>query len=58
VPPPSRADRRPELEVDIIGLPARQVFTVHIDDRPVASFTTDDRGSIDMELQEGEKPPQ
>jgi hypothetical protein len=57
VPAASRRDRRPELEVDIIGLPARQVFTVHIDDRAVASFTTDDRGSIDMELQEGEVVP-
>jgi hypothetical protein len=56
VPPDTRSDRRPELEVDIIGLPPRQLFTVFIDNLPVASFTTDDRGSIDMELQEGERP--
>jgi hypothetical protein len=57
VPAPNRDDRRVELEVDIIGLPARQTFAVVIDDRPVGTFTTDDRGSIDMELQEGEIPP-
>ena len=56
VPPDSRTDRRPELEVDIIGLPPRQLFTVFSDNLPVASFTTDDRGSVDMELQEGERP--
>jgi len=54
VPGPGREDRRPELEVDIIELAPRQTFTVVVDDRPVATFTTDDRGSIDMELQEGE----
>ena len=53
-PAPDRTDRRPELEVDIIGLAPREVFTVAIDDRRVGSFTTDDRGSVDMELQEGE----
>jgi hypothetical protein len=53
-PAPDRTDRRPELEVDIIGLAPRAVFTVAIDDHQVGSFTTDDRGSVDMELQEGE----
>jgi hypothetical protein len=42
--------------VDIIGLPGRQTFAVVIDDRAAGTFTTDDRGSIDMELQEGEVP--
>ena len=56
LPAPGRADRRPELEVDIIGLAPRASFSVMIDDRSVATFTTDDRGSIDMELQEGEAP--
>jgi len=55
--PAARAHRRPELEVDIMGLPAREPFTVVIDDRPVGTFTTDDRGGVDMELQEGEVPP-
>jgi hypothetical protein len=56
IPAPDRRDRRVELEVDIIGLPARQTFAVVIDDRTVGTFTTDDRGSVDMELQEGEVP--
>ena len=56
IPPPSRQDRRVELEVDVIGLPGRETFAVVIDDRTVGTFTTDDRGSIDMELQEGEVP--
>lgn len=56
IPAPGRRDRRVELEVDIIGLPARETFAVVIDDRAVGRFTTDDRGSVDMELQEGEIP--
>jgi hypothetical protein len=57
IPAESRADRRPELEVDIIELAPNAIFTVAIDDREVGRFTTDDRGSIDVELQEGEQPP-
>jgi hypothetical protein len=57
IPPPLREDRQPELEVDIIGLPSRQTFSIVIDDRTVGTFTTDDRGSVDMEVQEGEVPP-
>jgi hypothetical protein len=56
IPAATRQDRRPELEVDIIGLPARQRFTVVIDDRVVGAFITDDRGGVDLELQEGEVP--
>ena len=56
IPSASRTDRRPELEVDILGLPVRETFTVVIDDRVVARFTTDDRGGVDMEVQEGEVP--
>jgi hypothetical protein len=56
IPAPYRKDGRVELEVDIIGLPGRETFAVVIDDRTVGTFTTDDRGSIDMELQEGEVP--
>jgi hypothetical protein len=56
IPAAGRDDRRPELEVDIIGLAPRETFTVAIDDRVVGSFVTDDRGSVDMELQEGEDP--
>jgi len=54
IPAQGRANRRPELEVDIMGLPARQRFVVVIDDRIVGTFVTDDRGSVDFELQEGE----
>ena len=57
IPAKGRADRRPELEVDIIELKPNATFTVVIDDTPVGRFTTDDRGSIDVELQEGELPP-
>ena len=56
LPAPDRPDRRPELEVDILGLAPNTTFSVVIDDREVAKFRTDDRGSIDMELQEGEAP--
>ena len=54
IPAPSRPDQRPELEVDVMGLPAHQTFLVAIDDRVVARFRTDDRGSFDMEIVEGE----
>ena len=57
IPAPFRQNRRPELEVDIIGLAGRESFSIVIDDRMVGTFTTDDRGSVDMELQEGEIPP-
>jgi hypothetical protein len=56
LPARGRENRRPELEVDIMDLPPRQTFNVAVDDRIVATFTTDDRGSVDMELQEGEAP--
>ena len=56
LPARGRENRRPELEVDIMDLPPRQTFTVVVDDRVVATFMTDDRGSVDMELQEGEMP--
>lgn len=56
LPAPNRENRRPELEVDILDLPSREIFSIAIDDRIVARFTTDDRGSVDMELQEGEVP--
>ena len=55
VPGPDRTDRQAELEVDVIGLPPLERYTVFIDDRPVGVFSTDDRGSIDRELQEGEE---
>jgi hypothetical protein len=54
IPAAGRPNRRAELEVDVMGLPAHATFLVAIDDRIVGSFKTDDRGSFDMELQEGE----
>ena len=54
LPARGRENRRPELEVDIMDLAPRQAFTVAVDDRVVATFTTDDRGSVDMEFHEGE----
>ena len=57
IPAPGRDHRRPELEVDIIHLAPRTRYTVVIDDRVVGSFVTDDRGSVDFELQEGELVP-
>lgn len=56
IPAEGRTDRRPELEVDIMGLAPRERFSVVIDDRIVAVFNTDDRGAVDMEIQEGEAP--
>ncbi len=54
IPSANASDRRQELEIDIIKLAARATFTVVIDDRPVTAFVTDDRGSVDVEI---ESPP-
>jgi hypothetical protein len=56
LPGPGREHRRPELEVDVIHLKPRQRYSIAVDDRIVGTFTTDDRGSVDLELQEGEAP--
>ena len=50
IPAAGASDGRQELEVDIIRLAPRASFTVVIDDRPVAGFNTDDRGSVDIEI--------
>lgn len=57
LPAPGRTHMRPEVEVDVIHLQPRHVYTVVIDDRAVGTFVTDDRGSADLELQEGETLP-
>jgi hypothetical protein len=36
------------------GLPPGQRFTILVDNQPVGVFTTDDRGGVDLEIQEGE----
>ena len=56
-PASGRDHRRPELEVDVIRLQPRGQYTIAIDDRTVGAFVTDDRGSADFELQEGETAP-
>jgi hypothetical protein len=38
----------------VIHLQPRQRYSVVVDDRTVGTFRTDDRGSADLELQEGE----
>ena len=57
IPAAGLDNRRPELEVDVIHLQPRQRYTVVIDNRTVGTFLTDDRGSADLELQEGETVP-
>jgi hypothetical protein len=50
IPRQDSTDPRQELEVDVISLQPRSSYHVFINDRPVATFTTDDRGSIDVEF--------
>lgn len=57
IPGPGRDHLRPELEVDVIHLRPNHRYTVVVDDRTVGQFLTDDRGSADLELQEGETLP-
>ena len=42
-----------ELEIDLVEMESNTKYSLFIDDREVATFTTDDRGSIDMEVQAG-----
>jgi hypothetical protein len=58
LPPPGRENRRPTLAVDIVDLQPQQTFTIVIDDRAVAMFMSDERGSVDTELQAPEPTPQ
>ena len=50
IPRAEAADPRQELEVDVISLEPRTTYHVYINDRSVAMFTTDDRGSVDVEF--------
>jgi hypothetical protein len=50
IPRKDAADQRQELEVDIISLEPRSTYSVIVNDRPVAVFVTDDRGSVDAEF--------
>lgn len=53
---PRDSEPHQELEVDVIRLAPAARFTVFIDDRAVATFTTDDRGSIDFEMESPVRP--
>lgn len=50
IPGPNAMSLAQELEIDIIEIEPNQKHSLFIDDLEVATFTTDDRGSIDMEL--------
>jgi hypothetical protein len=49
-------NRKPQLEVYITGLKPRHTYSIVIDDRIVGSFSTDDHGSTDIQLQDGAVP--
>ena len=50
IPRQDSPDPRQELEVDVISLEPRTTYHVFVNDRPAATFTTDDRGSVDEEF--------
>jgi hypothetical protein len=50
IPHPASSNPRQELEVDVISLKPRTPYQVIVNDRSVAGFTTDDRGSVDVEF--------
>lgn len=56
IPRAGAADPRQELEVDVISLEPTTTYHVYINDRSVATFTTDDRGSVDVEFVSGSLP--
>jgi hypothetical protein len=53
IPGPSALGQEQELEIDIIEIEKNAKHSLFVDDREVAIFTTDDRGSIDMEVHSG-----
>ncbi len=50
IPRRGTENRRQELEVDVISLQPHTTYVLMVDDRRTATFTTDDRGSVDVEL--------
>lgn len=48
---PNASDRGQELEIDVITLAPLGTFTLFIDDRAVVTFASDDRGSVDVEIE-------
>jgi hypothetical protein len=57
IPGPEAANPHQELEIDIIRIAPNGKFSVIIDDREILTFISDDRGSIDVEIQGGSLPP-
>jgi hypothetical protein len=53
IPGPNAMTTLQELDIDIIGIEPNAKHSVFVDDREVATFTTDDRGSIDMKVHSG-----
>lgn len=51
IPGPEAANPHQELEIDIIRVAPNGKFSVFIDDREVLTFMSDDRGSIDVEIE-------
>ena len=56
LPGPNSIVPEQELEIDIIEVEANAKFSVYIDDHEVTTFTTDDRGSIDIEVHATPRP--
>ena len=50
IPRRDAVDQRQELEVDVISLRPHTTYHVILNDRAVAAFDTDDRGSVDVEF--------
>lgn len=50
LPGPQSMHQPQELEIDIIGIAPSAKFSVFIDDREAATFITDDRGHVDVEI--------
>jgi hypothetical protein len=51
IPGPNAMQSAQELEIDIIEVEPNAKHALFIDDREIATFTTDDRGSIDIEVE-------
>lgn len=56
IPGPNSIVPEQELEIDIIEVEPNAKFSLYLDDREVTTFTTDDRGSIDIEVHSTPRP--
>jgi hypothetical protein len=50
IPREGASDQRQELEVDVISLKPFTAYRIFVNDVEAATFTTDDRGSVDVEF--------